>query len=294
MSHLGVSSEVVPGGTGEQGMLLYTPKSSRLAPYIPQKTPEALKSGTKKASVSPSLCPHKTTASNLPLSPVPSGCPLSGRAARPSPWPGSCRGPPTPSGSAVGVPGLPGARSPPGSGARTAHTVRRQAGNRADVSAAGAPQGPCRRHSCPDVRRRRGEPCRPSQVPRDPCAKGFDVSSPVSGEEQPGFGWKRRWAGHGLRILGRVTGFWVWRAAQAVLMMESLVELPNGGLVGLVVPETRKSAAGGNGGGGGRWVDAHTWFLWNSEGTLCCSALSIELSAQLMLALRTVASLEGD
>lgn len=37
------------------------------------------------------------------------------------------------------------------------------------------------------------------------------------------------------------TGFWGWRAAQAVPMGESLVELPKGGLVGLAVPEAGKS-----------------------------------------------------
>lgn len=54
MSQLGLSSsEVVPGGTGKQGMLFHPPKSSRLSPYTPQEAPGALKAGTKKAPVPP-------------------------------------------------------------------------------------------------------------------------------------------------------------------------------------------------------------------------------------------------
>lgn len=54
-------------------MLLHTPKSSRLAPYIPQKAPEALKSGTKNTPVSPSAHSVPTKRQH----PTPPGwCPL--------------------------------------------------------------------------------------------------------------------------------------------------------------------------------------------------------------------------
>lgn len=171
-----------PGGTDKQGMLLHTPKSSRLAPYIPQKAPEAMQSGTKKALVSP--CAH-SVPQNSSIHP-PAGDPclrylqgvpfLEGQLVllrRLEAVQGhrlhGCGG------AAGGVPGLPGARTPQGCGVGAEHTVRRRrrAGNSADVSAAEAPRGPCRGHSCPDVRGRRGKPCQPTRVPGDPCAKGW-------------------------------------------------------------------------------------------------------------------------
>lgn len=87
-----------------------------------------------------------------PLLPIPSGCPLSERAARLSPSPGSCTEPPTPwrrlslgggeGPRAVTVPGggLPGACCPTvwGCGVRDERSVVvTVAGSRADVSAAG-------------------------------------------------------------------------------------------------------------------------------------------------------------
>lgn len=54
-------------------MLLHTPKSSRLAPYIPQKAPEALKSGTKNTPVSPSA--HSVPTKRQYPTP-PGWCPL--------------------------------------------------------------------------------------------------------------------------------------------------------------------------------------------------------------------------
>lgn len=186
MSQLHVSSEVVPGGTGKQGMLLHTPKSSSLAPYIPQKTPEALKSGTENTPVS--LCPHKATSSNPPglVSPVPSACPLSGRAAHPSPSPGSCTGPPIPWlwGAAGGVPGL-AARGALRSGLR-ARCGGGGAGNRADVSAAGAPRGPTAAQMCGGGGGSRASPpwCQGIRV-----QKGFGVFCAVSDGQRSGQGW---------------------------------------------------------------------------------------------------------
>lgn len=117
----------VPGGTDEQyppllGMLLCTPKPQRTAPS-PHVNP---KRGDKAPALpyvpSPFPPSHQT--------PVPSACPLSGRAARPSPSPGSCTGPPTPSrrlprGASGGPPGLRGARCPTarGCGARGRRTA---------------------------------------------------------------------------------------------------------------------------------------------------------------------------
>lgn len=84
--------------------------------------------------------------------------------------------------------------------------------------------------------------CQGIHVPKD-VAEGFGVSFAVNGERGRGLdgnGMEMGWAR--AEDFGKgSTGFWAWRAAQAVLMGESLVELPKGGLVGLVVPEARKS-----------------------------------------------------
>lgn len=138
MSQLGVSfSEVVPGGTGEQRILLHTPKSSRLGILIshsslhPTESPRSIKIRDKESTgvTMCSLCPHETTTSN----PLPVPCTF-----RVSPfWKGSSsfsvawklyRATDSIGGSAGGSRGRLGlaARGAPGSALRT----RRRAGRK--------------------------------------------------------------------------------------------------------------------------------------------------------------------
>jgi len=108
------------------------PKNLQDGSLYPTESPkEATKPGAMRALVSPhAKCPLRPPKQQHPTPvvagdppwlvtpqlPVPSGCPLSERAARPSPSPGSCTEPPTPCCSLSPGAGVPGARRAGGAG----------------------------------------------------------------------------------------------------------------------------------------------------------------------------------